>query len=84
MFLLAHKENAVKKFIAKVTQTGVLVEIHFRLCLVFARLLNGKMVQVGSIQTNYMYSEWNTVNRKVCLLYGMGHYINTVGIVFLN
>lgn len=36
MFPLAHKENAVKKFIAKVTEIGVLVEIHFRLCLVFA------------------------------------------------
>lgn len=36
MFALAHKENAVKKFIAKVTQTEVLVEIHFRLRLGFS------------------------------------------------
>lgn len=56
MFPLAHKENAVKKFIAKVTQTAVLVEIHSRLCLVYARLFNSKMVHLGSIQTYYTYS----------------------------
>lgn len=55
LFLLAHKKNAVKKFIAKVTQTGVLVQTHFRLCLVFDRLFNSKMVQEESVQINYMY-----------------------------
>lgn len=50
--MLTHQENAVKKFIAKVTQTGMLVEIHNRLCLVFAHLFNIKMVQVGSILRN--------------------------------
>lgn len=67
VFVLAHKENTVEKFIAKVTQTGVLVEMQFHgFC---SCLFNSKMVPVGSIQTKYrmeygqrqsVFAPWDT------------------------